>query len=149
MLRIVNMAGDDIALKTSDGDPKDGFVIRKKTIAVITKKVKSPLPVLFSASPKADETKTFFINYKAKLELKPIVTRDANAPVTLTLTKNGENQMKAQLTLERSYLSARVQSFSLHWREDLGSFCHCVIVCSCLLTFGSLQTRSMIGEQNS
>ena len=91
MLRIVNMAGDDIALKTSDGDPKDGFVIRKKTIAVITKKVKSPLPVLFSASPKADETKTFFINYKPKLELKPIVTRNANAPVTLTLTKNGEN----------------------------------------------------------
>ncbi|XP_015769139.1 PREDICTED: uncharacterized protein LOC107347690 [Acropora digitifera] len=104
VLRIVNMAGDDIALKTSDGDPKDGFVIRKKTIAVITKKVKSPLPVLFSASPKADETKTFFINYKPKLELKPIVTRDANAPVTLTLTKNA-----APVTLY--YISLRLANF--------------------------------------
>ena len=86
------MAGDEIVVMPSDGDPKGGFVIRKNLIAVITKKVRSPLQVRFTAYLKADEKKKFYINYKPIVELKPIITKNANAPVTLTVTKNGESK---------------------------------------------------------
>lgn len=89
VLRLVNMVGDDIVVMPSDGDPKGGFVIRKNLIAVITKKVRSPLQVRFTAYLKADGIKKFYINYKPIVELKPITTK--NAPVTLTVTRNGES----------------------------------------------------------
>lgn len=84
------MAGDDIELKPSDGDPAGGFVIRKNVIAVITKKVKSPLPCSFEAFLKTDNRTKFYINYKTSIVLKPITTKNANSAVTLTVTKNGK-----------------------------------------------------------
>ena len=89
VLRVVNMADDDILLITSDGDPKGGFVIRKKLIVVITKKTRSPLPVRFTTCLKNDNSKTFFINSKPMVELKPILTKDTSSPITLTVTKYG------------------------------------------------------------
>lgn len=86
------MVGDDMVLMPSDGDPTGGFVIRKNLIVVITKKVKSPLPVRFTAFLKADENKKFYINYKPMVELKPIPTTTKVAgPIGLTLTKNGKS----------------------------------------------------------
>lgn len=87
VLRIANMAGDDIVVKPSDGDPAGGFMIRKKTLVVITKKVKSPLSCNFEAFLKADETKKLFINYRSMFELKPTPTKSTPA-ITLTVTKN-------------------------------------------------------------
>ena len=87
------MVGDDIVVMPSDGDPKGGFVIRKNLLAVITKKVRSPLPVRFTAFLKADEKKKFYINYRPIVELKPITTKTTNAPVTLTVTKTGESNI--------------------------------------------------------
>ena len=97
VLRIVNMADDDVILETSDNDPKGGFVIRKKVIAVITKKVKSPLPVKFTAHLKGDTSKTFYINYKPWVNLKPINTKTTKAALTMTLTKNGESSNVSSL----------------------------------------------------
>lgn len=88
VLRISNMAGDDIVIRPSDGDPKGGFVVRKNLIAVITKKVKSPLPCRFDAVLKTNNKTKFYINYKPSIVLKPITTK--NVAVTLTVTKNGK-----------------------------------------------------------
>ena len=92
VLRIVNMAGDDIELKPSDGDPVDGFVIRKNMIAVITKKVRSPLQCIFEAFLKSNNKVKLYINYKPSMELKPITTKNPNSAITLTITKNGMQQ---------------------------------------------------------
>lgn len=99
VLRIVNMANDDVVLETSDNDPKGGFVIRKKVIAVITKKVKSPLPIKFTAHLKGDVSKAFYINYKPWVNLKPITTKTTKAALTMTLTKNGESRNVSSLQL--------------------------------------------------
>ena len=82
------MAGDDIAVKPSDGEPVDGFVVRKNVIAVITKKVKSPLPCRFEAVLKTNNKTKFYINSKPSIELKPIINKDR--AITLTVTKNGK-----------------------------------------------------------
>lgn len=88
MLRVTNKNNFDIVLKTSDGDPAGGFVILKRNIVVIKKKVKSPLPVTFEAFLKTDDKKKLFINYKSALMLKPIPTQ--GTPVTVTVTTNGK-----------------------------------------------------------
>lgn len=84
------MAGDEIELKSSDGDPTGAVVVRKNVIAVITKKVKSPLPCSFEAFLKSNNKTKFYINYKASITLKPITTKNPNSAITLTVTKNGE-----------------------------------------------------------
>lgn len=84
------MAGDDIVINPSDGDPVGGFVVRKSVIAVITKKVKSPLPCRFEAFLKTNDKTKFYINYKPSIVLKPITTSTKNTAITLTVTKNGK-----------------------------------------------------------
>ena len=88
VLRISNMAGDDIVIKPSDGEPVGGFNVRRNVIAIITKKVKSPLPCRFEAVLKTNEKIKLYINYKPSIVLKPITTK--SAAVTLTVTKNGK-----------------------------------------------------------
>ena len=83
------MAGEDIVLMPSDGDPTGGFVIRKNLIAVITKKVRSPLQVSFTASLKSNKDTKCFINYKPLIALKPITAK--NAAITLTVTRSGKS----------------------------------------------------------
>ena len=90
VLRIVNMAGDDIEIKPSDGDPAGVIIVRKNVIAVITKKTKSPLPCSFTAFLKTNNETKFYINYKPSITLKPITTKNPNSAITLTVTKNGK-----------------------------------------------------------
>ena len=85
VLRITNVAGVTIRLIPSDKQPPEGFTVGKNTIAVIKKKVSSPLPVTFRAID-ASESK-LYINYKSEMILTPTESEGSPIPLTVTVTR--------------------------------------------------------------
>ena len=82
------MAGMDVQLLSSDHDPPEGFAIGKGKVLDVMKKVKSILPLTFTANSSERSDTPVYVNYKPAVSLTPVSSK--NAPfVTLTVTKTG------------------------------------------------------------
>ena len=86
-MKILNKSGKDIQLIPSDGDPPQGYTVKKGFMMTITKPTKGNLPISFRAVDPSDQ-KIMKINGKEDIALKP--TPQKATPTTMEILLPGQ-----------------------------------------------------------
>ena len=90
MLKLLNKAGSDVILKTSDHNPKSGFKIKQGLVVQITKTVASMQPVMFTAFN--SQGGKVVLNNKMNMIFKPSPVK--GQPFTVNMSPGAGNKIR-------------------------------------------------------
>lgn len=81
-IKLLNKAGSDVILKSSDNNPKEGFKVKQGFVVLITKTVPSLQPVMFSAVD--SKGAKIMLNNRVDIVMKPSPVKGNHFTVSMT-----------------------------------------------------------------